>query len=222
MSHDTIDPSLQRAIDALAVPDMLIGHRIISHGDELALLPDEMASLSFPAIERRRASGAARRVARELMYSMGFASLPILKSTSGAPIWPAGVVGSMSHDDQIAVAAVGLRCDLDAVGIDIEPVAPLSQDMLELIATPRERRAIADNLLGAKILFAIKEAVYKASYLLDNEFLDFHDIEVDLADRFATTRAGHTVVLHWCISSHVLVVATIQKASMDHLPLSWN
>lgn len=75
----------------------------------------------------------------------------------------------MAHDDRIAVAAVGLRGDFDTVGIDIEPVAPLSPDMLELIATPRERRAIAHNQLGSKILFAIKEAVYKAAYPLDHE-----------------------------------------------------
>lgn len=222
MSDGTVDPSLQRAIDALAVPGLLIGHRVISQGDELALLHEEMASLSFPSIERRRASGAARRVARELMNSMGFAGLPILRSTFGAPIWPAGVVGSMAHDDRIAVAAVGLRRDLDAVGIDIEPVAPLPPDMLELIATPRERRAIVDNPLGAKLLFAIKEAVYKAAYPLDHKFLDFHGIDVDLAGRLATTRAGRTLALHWCIFSRVLVVATVQKASMDHLLPSWN
>lgn len=211
MSDGTVDPSIQRAIDSFAVPGLLIGHRVISQGDELALLHEEMASLSFPAIERRRASGAARRVARELMNSMGFAGLPILRSTSGAPIWPAGVVGSMAHDDRIAVAAVGLRRDLDAVGIDIEPAAPLPPDMLELIVTPRERRAIADNPLGAKLLFAIKEAVYKAAYPLDHEFLDFHDIEVDLPGRLATTRAGRTLALHWCVFSHLLVVATVQK-----------
>jgi 4'-phosphopantetheinyl transferase EntD len=214
------DPVFRRAIDALVVPGLLIGHRVISQGDELALLHEEMASLSFSAIERRLASGAARRVARELMNSMGFAGLPILRSTFGAPIWPAGIVGSMAHDDRIAVAAVGLRRDLDAVGIDIEPATPLPPDMLELIATPRERRAIADNPLGAKLLFVIKEAVHKAAYPLDQEFLDFHDIEVDLAGRLATTRAGRTLALHWCVFSHVLVVATVQKTSMDHLPSS--
>jgi 4'-phosphopantetheinyl transferase EntD len=126
----------------------------------------------------------------------------------------------MTHDNRIAVAAVGLRRDLNAVGIDIEPATPLPPDMLELIATPRERRAIADNPLGAKLLFAIKEAAYKAAYPLDQEFLDFHDIEVDLAGRLATTRAGRTLALHWCVFSHVLVVATVQKTSMDHLPSS--
>jgi 4'-phosphopantetheinyl transferase EntD len=214
------DPVFLCAIDALAVPSLLIGHRVISQGDEHALLHEEMASFSFSAIEKRLASGAARRVARELMKSVGLAGLPILRSKLGAPIWPAGIVGSMAHDDQIAVAAVGLRRDLDAVGIDIEPATALPPDMLELIATPRERRAVADNPLGAKLLFVIKEAVYKATYPLDHEFLDFHDIEVDLTGRRATTRAGCTLALYWCVLSRVLVVATVQKASMDYSPSS--
>jgi 4'-phosphopantetheinyl transferase EntD len=219
-SDGTVDPSLQQTIDALAVPGLLIGHRVISQGDELALLYEERESFSFPTIERRRASGAARRVARDLMNSMGVADLPILRSKFGAPLWPARVVGSMAHDNRIAVAAVGLRRDFDAVGIDIEPAVPLPSDMLELIATSQEQRAIADNQLGAKLLFAAKEAAYKAAYPLDHEFLDFHDIEVDLASRLATTRTGHTLALHWYISSHVLAVATVQKTSMDHLSSS--
>lgn len=219
-SDVALDPLLQRRIDTIARPGLFIGHRLISQGDELALLQEEIVSLSFSTIMRRRASGAARCVARELMKSIGFADFPILRNTFGAPIWPIGVVGSMAHDERIAVAALGLRRDLDAVGIDIESAAPLSSDMVELISTPRERRTIANNTLGGKILFVIKEAVYKAAFSLDGEFLDFHDIEVDFANRLATTRSGHTLALHWCVFSHVLVVATIQKASMNRLPLS--
>jgi 4'-phosphopantetheinyl transferase EntD len=209
MSDSTIDLSLQRAIGSLTVPGLLIGHRMISQGDDLTLLPQEKESLSFLTLERRRASGAARHVARKLMNSMGFAELPILRGTDGAPIWPSGIVGSMAHDDRIAVASVGLQRDLDTVGIDIESVDPLPPDMLELIATPMEQRAIADNPLGAKLLFVIKEAVYKAVYPLDHKFLDFHDIDVDLANHLATTMTGRTLALHWCFFSCVLVVATV-------------
>lgn len=217
VSDGTIDPSLQHTIDALVVPGLLIGHRVISEGDELALLYEEVKSFSLPTIERRRASGAARLVARELMNLMGVASLPVPRSKFGAPIWPAGIIGSMAHDNQIAVAAVGSRRDLDAVGIDIEPAAPLPPDILELVATSREQREIIGNKFGARLLFAIKEAVYKATYPLDHEFLDFHDIEVDLANRLATTRSGLTLALHWGVLSHVLVLATIHNTSTDHL-----
>ena len=153
---------------------------------------------------------------------MGFADLPILRGRCGAPVWPTGVIGSMAHDDRIAVAAVGLRHNLDAVGIDIESIDPLPPDMFEMITTMPERRAIADNPLGAKLLFVIKEAVYKAAYPLDHEFLEFHDIDVDLESHLATTTTGRTLTLHWCFFSRVLVVATIHKASIDHLSSSWN
>jgi 4'-phosphopantetheinyl transferase EntD len=203
----TTDPLLQRAIDALALPALLIGHRLISPGDELALLDEERTLMAFPAIDRYRASGAARRVARDLMTPMGCTDLPILRSASGAPIWPAGITGSLAHDDRVAVAAVGLRRELDAVGIDVEAAVPLPPDMLELVARPRERRAIADDPLRGTLLFVAKEAVYKAAYSMDHEFLEFDDIGVDLAGRNATTRAGTTFTLRYCISSHVLVVA---------------
>jgi 4'-phosphopantetheinyl transferase EntD len=204
---DAVDPLLQLAIDALAPPGLLIGHRVISPGDELALLDAEAAAMAAAAVDRRRASGAARQVARGLMRRLGYAEVPILKATSGAPIWPAGLTGSMAHDDRIAVAAVGLRRDFVAVGIDVEPAVPLPADMLELIATARELRSIADDPLGGKLLFAAKEAVYKAVHPLDGVFLEFHDIEVNLAGRKATTRTGRVLALRTCMSSHMVALA---------------
>src|SRR5438270_2514481 len=127
----TIDPVLQRAIDALAPPGLLIGHRLIAPGDALALLPAEAAAMASMAVDRRRASGAARQVARALMARLGNANLSIPKSPSGAPIWPAGLIGSIAHDDQIAVAALGLQRDFIGVGIDIEPAVPLPANMLD-------------------------------------------------------------------------------------------
>ena len=84
---------------------------------------------------------------------------------------------------------------------------PLPPDMLELIATPQELHKIADDPLRGKLLFAAKEAVYKAVYPLDRVFLEFRDIEVDLAGRKAVTRTGRVVALRYCVSSHVVVLA---------------
>ena len=36
-----VDFSLKAAIDALAAPGILVGHRLISAGDEAALMPEE-------------------------------------------------------------------------------------------------------------------------------------------------------------------------------------
>jgi 4'-phosphopantetheinyl transferase EntD len=202
-----VDPTLARDIEALAVPGLLIGHRVISAGDENALLVEEAASIASPVIAVRRASGAARIVARALSAQLGYARVAVPKGEAGEPIWPAGISGSMAHDDRIAVAAVGRQRDIRAVGIDVEPAVPLPREMLELIATPLELRGISDDPLRGKLLFAAKEAVYKAVYPLERVFLEFRDIEIDLVSRTATTRTGRAVALRTCVSSHVVVVA---------------
>ena len=118
---EPVDPSLQREINALASPGLLIGHRLISPGDEDALLDEEAGSIASTVVGARRASGAARIVARELLAQLGHPRAPVPKSASGEPIWPAGIAGSLAHDDEVAVAAVGPRRD---VGSPVRADAP--------------------------------------------------------------------------------------------------
>ena len=206
---NAVDPELQRAIAALAQPGILIAHRLISPGDEAALLPEEVKTITTQTLEGRRASGTARIVARQLLAELGHASCALPKGPSGAPLWPEGIVGSLAHDDRVAVAVVALRRNTDALGVDVEPATMLPHDMLELIATSSERRAIADDPSGGRLLFTAKEAVYKAVHPLDGIFLEFQDIEVDLARRKAITRNGRAVGLRYCVSVHLLVLALV-------------
>ncbi|HKS63846.1 MAG TPA: 4'-phosphopantetheinyl transferase superfamily protein [Xanthobacteraceae bacterium] len=203
----SVDPLLQRELDALAPPGLLIGHRLISPGDEEALLGEEAVSIASTVVGARRASGAARIVARALLAQLGHPRAPLPKSASGAPAWPAGIAGSLAHDDEVAVAAVGRQRDIGSVGIDVEPAVMLPPDMLELIATPTELGKIADDPLRGKLLFAAKEAVYKAVYPLERVFLEFRDIEVDLGRREAVTRSGRVVALRYGLSPRVVVLA---------------
>ena len=59
MSDGTVDPSLQRAIDALAVPGQLIGHRVISQRDELARCSSSRRR-RYPCLRSKGATLAAR------------------------------------------------------------------------------------------------------------------------------------------------------------------
>jgi 4'-phosphopantetheinyl transferase EntD len=183
---------------------------VISLGDEGALRDAEADSISSSIANVRRASGAARMVARNLLAQLGYPEAQVPKGAGGTPVWPVGVVGSLAHDDEIAVAAVGLRRDFASVGIDVEWAGALPSGMLALVATQSERRRIENDLVKAKLLFAVKEAVYKAVYPLDRVFLEFGDIEVDLAAGMATTRLGRTLTLRSCISSHIVALALVQ------------
>src|SRR4029077_4150989 len=171
-----LDPGFQRDLDSLAPHGLLIGHPLITPGDEDALLEAEGGSIPSSLASAARASAAARIVARELLAKLGYGPAAIPKAPSGATGWPAGITGSIAHEDRLALAAVGPLRDLRSIGIDIDPAVPLSADMLKLVATPRELRNIAGDPLRGKLLFAAKEAVYKAAYPLDRTFLEFGDI----------------------------------------------
>lgn len=206
---DTADPALQRDLNALVPPELVIGHRLITAGDEDALLPEEAASIASQVLAVRRASGAARVVVRALFPRLGQDAVPVPRGGSGAPVWPAGIAGSIAHDARIAVAAVGWQRDIPSVGIDIEPASPLPPDMLALVATPRELNKGADDPLRGRLLFAAKEAVYKAVYPLDRGFLEFQDIAVDLEGNKAVTSTGRSVTLRHCVSASRIVTLAL-------------
>jgi 4'-phosphopantetheinyl transferase EntD len=206
------DPALRRDLDALAPAGLLIGHRIIAAGDESALRAAEAASLASRVPAARRASGAARIVARELLARLGIPDVEVPKGAGGEPIWPAGVVGSLAHDNEVAVAAIGLEQDFLTIGADVEPALGLPADMLELVATPDELRRSDRDPFKGRVLFAAKEAVYKAAYRLDQAFLEFQDIEIDLAAPAATTRSGHALSLRICVSWRIVAVAFLAPA----------
>jgi 4'-phosphopantetheinyl transferase EntD len=203
------DSQLARAIEAMSVPGILVDHRLIADGDELALLPAEAAAFAGSVLKVRRASGAARIVARMLLSRLGREPYAIPKSTAGMPVWPDGIVGSLAHDAKVAVAAIAARPEFQSVGIDIEPAEPLAPDLLDIVATAQERDRIGDDPLRGRLLFSIKEAIYKAAYPLDRTFLDHHDVEVSLGDGTAVVQNGRVVRFRYCAATHIIVLAFI-------------
>lgn len=204
-----IEPLLERSISQLSVPGILIDYRLISPGDEQALRDEEERSIASQVVKTRRASGAARIVGRRLLARIGYRDCEIPKGPSGAPLWPTGIVGSFSHDDDVAVAAIGLARDFSAVGIDIEPTETLPAELWELIATPREKMTARSDLHHGRLLFAAKEAVYKAIVVLDGTLLDYKDIDVDLVDRHALLSDGRLIELQYCTAPHLVVLAFV-------------
>lgn len=199
--------SVLELIEAIAEPSVLIGHRFITSGDEYALRPAEAVHFQTAVPKVRRQSGAARIVARQLLGKLGFEDVTIAKTSFGAPVWPLGICGSLAHEEKVAVAAVASSADYLALGVDIEPAANLPDELVDVIATSAERSLYTPSLLRGRQLFAAKEAVYKALFPLDRRFLDFHDIEVDLARQTARVSYGRTVAVKVSTGSHVIALA---------------
>ncbi|WP_439330981.1 4'-phosphopantetheinyl transferase family protein [Mesorhizobium carmichaelinearum] len=200
---------MARALAAIAPKGIRTGCRLIRDADEAHLLPEEARSIPARQPAMRRASGAARWIAHRLLADIGISNVAIPRAPSAAPVWPDGIIGSLAHDDDMAVAAVAQIGHIVSLGIDVEPALPLPDDIFALVATAADRMDTADQLLAGRILFAAKEAVYKAVYPLDHQVLGYEDIAVDLEAGRATTTTGRSASLVYCIAPRVVVLAFV-------------
>ena len=184
-----------------------IGARAIAPDDEDRLWPEEAEALAALRLERRRASGAARALARNLLAEFGARPCAIGRDGDGVPLWPPGFAGSLAHDETHALAAVARSEKISALGADLEPDAPLASELVELVATPAERARYDQALLRRPVLFVAKEAAFKALFPADRRFLDFHDIEIDLGSGRARTKFGGRCLLAWEGGARIVALA---------------
>ncbi|WP_340163211.1 4'-phosphopantetheinyl transferase family protein [Mesorhizobium sp. NZP2298] len=203
------ETSLARALAAIAPYGVHTGCRFIREGDETHLSPEEARSIPARRPAMRRASGAARWIAHRLLADIGIKNVAIPRAPSGAPVWPDGTIGSLAHDDDMAVAAVARIGQIVSLGIDVEPALPLPDDIFALVATGADRMGSAGQRLAGRLLFAAKEAVYKAVYPLDHQVLGYEDIAVDLKADRATTTTGRRVSLVYCTAPRVVVLGYV-------------
>lgn len=163
------------------------------------LFPEEMEVVAHAVERRRHEYATVRDCARACLGRLGFARVALLPGVGGAPVWPAGVRGSMTHCTGYAAAAVGPAQRISAIGIDAEPDAPLPDGVLSLVATPDERASLAVSRMlpgdphWDRLLFSAKEAVYKAWFPLVGEWLDPQETEIvfDEANASFTATLSH-------------------------------
>jgi 4'-phosphopantetheinyl transferase EntD len=147
----------------------------------VVLFAEEEAVVAKAVDKRRREFATARACARQAMAALGQPSAPIVSGYRGAPQWPPGVVGSITHCDGYRAAAVARAADVTTLGVDAEPDEPLPDGVLDLVAGPEERAWLAGPGAATagpcwdRLLFSAKESVYKAWFPLTRRWLDFSD-----------------------------------------------
>jgi 4'-phosphopantetheinyl transferase EntD len=170
------------------LPDGVAHAEVFGDVPEATLFPAEAEVVSRAVDKRRREFTTVRHCARQALGRLGLPPVPLLPGERGAPRWPDGVVGSMTHCVGYRAAAVARRTDLWTLGIDAEPHAALPEGVLPLVSLPSERdlldrlTAAAPEVSWDRLLFCAKEAVYKAWFPLARRWLDFHEAAVDLAE----------------------------------------
>lgn len=141
------------------------------------------------AVVKRRAEFLAGRYAAKRCFS-NIGELPLsadfrLESGDhGEPLWPAHLVGSITHTHDLACAVVAHSNRYEGVGVDIEHwiAAERFLSVKEQILSPEEERWLVTqdrpiHQLGT-IVFSAKESLFKALYPSVGSYFDFHAAQV--------------------------------------------
>ena len=167
-------------------------------GDPADLLPGEAAAVANARSKRINEFAAGRACARQALATFGVAGFALLAAPDRQPLWPAGFVGSITHTAGFCAAAVVPCSKIAALGLDSERTGAPTLDIWPTLCRPDEL-AWVDSLPSEQrppavtLIFSAKEAVYKCQYPITHQWLDFHDLRIEVPDwgeprgRFAVT-----------------------------------
>ncbi|MGC0154354.1 4'-phosphopantetheinyl transferase family protein [Chromobacterium vaccinii] len=147
-------------------------------------------SLSGAVARRKAAYLAGRYCAMQALSQAGHplpCELPIGEDRS--PVWPVGLVGSITHTEGLAAAVVASAGDARGLGIDAERIIGEQTCRLlrDQIVGEREWRLRGDgsiwsDRLFCTMVFSAKESVFKCLYPQVGKYFDFLDVEIVALD----------------------------------------
>ncbi|MGD0703126.1 MAG: 4'-phosphopantetheinyl transferase superfamily protein [Trebonia sp.] len=169
------------------LPDQVAAVEAFGDDPAAELFPQEWAAVARSTESRRQEFATGRACARAALARLGWPAVAVPRGPRGDPLWPEGVVGSITHCAGYRAAAVALTKDVLSLGIDAEPDEALpDRDMLNLIALEEERARLGElaaTLPGTgwdRLLFSAKESVYKAWFPLARRWLGFESAHVSI------------------------------------------
>lgn len=149
------------------------------------LFPEEEPAVARAIDRRRREFAAARACARRAMGRLGLPPLPVPTDGRRAPVWPAGVVGSISHTGDYCAAVVARLGSVRSIGLDVEADEAVKGRLWDRICTEAELGWISTQPPDrhgwwVRLVFSAKEAFYKCQYGLTETYLGFHEVELSV------------------------------------------
>jgi 4'-phosphopantetheinyl transferase EntD len=143
--------------------------------------PAEEALIAKAVDKRRKEFIGARHCARQALGKLGEPEVAIMVGDKRAPIWPRGVVGSLTHCAGYRGAVVAYALQIRTLGIDAEPHGPLPDGVLDSVSLASERDWLTGtpaDLHADRLLFCAKETTYKAWFPLTGRWLGFEDARI--------------------------------------------
>ena len=192
----------------ILVPD-LFGAEMADMGQPVLLFPQEEALVGKAAPKRRREFALGRACAHAALEKLGCEQGVIGRSASGAPLWPKGIVGSITHTKDYAAAVVGEARHFSGIGVDAERIGGVTRELWPRLFDDAERdylqnldEAVRPEI--ATLAFSAKEACYKVW----GGRLGFRDIHVTPArDRFTAVRAGRRLEGRYAVQNDLMLTA---------------
>ena len=160
------------------LPAEVAAEDIVGSDPAAALLPEEEDLVARAVRKRRLEVTNVRTAARRALARIGVPAVPILRGPKGQPLWPDGVVGSMTHTAGYCAAAVADVGKVRSVGIDAEEHDKLPDGVLDAVALPDEQamlKRLGTDAHWDRLLFSAKESTYKAWFPLTRRWLGFED-----------------------------------------------
>lgn len=139
-------------------PDIGTGVARVTDSNDLKTA--EMTAIASAIPKRRAEFAAGRRAARLALAEIGKPDATVPAGADRAPQWPEGTLGSITHDDGLALSIVAARRKAGALGIDLTEAAPLPGGTREQILRHRFEAGLTD--IEARAAFSAKESLFKA------------------------------------------------------------
>ena len=122
---------------------------------------------------------------------MGRDEGPIAKADNGAPLWPAGLVGSITHTQGYAAALAARAGDFAGLGVDAERIGGVTEDLWPRLFDAGERgRSRAGRRTPPSLPRCCSAPRKPVTRRGGESVLRFHDLHVVLADKRFTARCG--------------------------------
>jgi 4'-phosphopantetheinyl transferase EntD len=196
------------------LPPGIVIAEIDDVGQSIVLHPGEAGYVSKSGDIRRRDFALGRHCAHVALARLSLADMAIARGANGAPIWPEGIVGSITHTKGYAAALVGHTNMFLALGVDAERIGGVTENLYSRLFTTAERMHLAtrdtkERDRDATILFSAKEAVYKAcNSLAGGERISFQDVDIALNDdSFSAKLVTSPVEGRFIVSENLVMTA---------------
>ncbi len=174
---------MSQALIASLFPDDVTAEESWGSDTLAGLHPEEEALTSSMSTKRYIEFAAGRCCARRALSKLGVYDTPILVQPDRAPIWPTGIVGSISHTEGYVGAAVARNDGILGIGLDAEVLGTVDPDVWRFVCTEEEVSWLRSLDSGEKhtysyLIFSAKECTYKCWCSATKQRLGFHDLRI--------------------------------------------